>query len=336
MNTSVHCPICDAANPELLYSMDGHFVTGHLINPGNKTALNRCNAKIQDLWKGNEAAYYQCSGCGFEFAYPFVPADAEFYSLIYDSESNYPSEKWEYQISLKNIEQFAKLGVLKPRMLEIGAGNGTFVKMVSKSLISKESLFTTEYSEAGASSIEKYGITCFRSDLLQITEHDLQGKVNLVCLFQVLEHLSALHEFFNHMNELTESGSKMYISVPNIAQRKFFDRFKKHFDLPPVHIGRYNEQSLGTLAGQHGWKIVNHAIQPSSYKERVLKYIYSEYALWQRLFPSEKTSLKLLRLFLRYGIYSWLILVNIRVIIGLQKANLGTAQWFELEKIKNL
>jgi 2-polyprenyl-3-methyl-5-hydroxy-6-metoxy-1,4-benzoquinol methylase len=333
MNEVATCPICCSGNLVELYTTDSLFVIKHLMNAQNKNAQALCKKKIEDLWAGKNATYYSCRECSFEFAHPFVPADAEFYSLVYHSESNYPSEKWEYTVTRESITNYTKHHEIQPRLLEIGAGNGSFLKIISKDLISPKEIFATEFSEAGARSIETLGIKCFHKDFNTISNEDIQGKVNIVCLFQVLEHMTSIHDFFKKMNELTLPLSRIYISVPNIFHRQFFDWYGYHYDLPPIHVGRYNYESLNRLSLQHGWKILRHAIQPTTFKERFLKFIFSQYTQWQKTINTEITKMKLLRLFLRYGIYALLIIVNFRVIIGLRKSELGTAQWFEIEKI---
>lgn len=332
MSKDSNCPVCGSTNIVELYSTDSQFVVKHLITLGTVKEQSQCIKKTEDLWGQNNATFYRCKVCSFEFANPFISADAEFYSLLYNSASNYVSEKWEYSITYGSIINYLKTKTLPPKLLEIGAGNGSFLKTLPKNVIPTHAIFATEYSEAGAKAIKLLGINCFTKNFSELTEQDLQGKVSIVCLFQVLEHLSDLHGFFEKLNLLTTSGSILYISVPNFFHRKFFDRYGYFYDLPPVHVGRFNYTSMAELSGRHGWEILHHAIQPTSYKNRVQKFLYTQFANLQSTFTTEDINPKLLRLFLRYGIYLLLIFMNIKVIVGLRRSHLGIAQWFELKK----
>jgi hypothetical protein len=333
MNNNVICPICGNNNLLELFTTNSLSVINHLLISENKKVVELYGKKIETLWPNKNAAFYSCTDCSFEFASPFTPADAEFYSLIYNSDSNYPVEKWEYTISQESICNYIKYSEIQPRLIEIGAGNGSFLKKIIDIVIPAKEVFATEFSEAGAKSIETFSIKCFRKDFNLISEQDIHGKVNIVCLFQVLEHITAIHEFFKKVNELTLPESRVYISVPNIFHRRFFDRFGLHYDLPPIHVGRYNYKSLSRLAEQYGWRIINHAIQPTTFKERILKFIFSQYSQWLLVFNAEKVKVKLIRVILRYIMIAILSIIYIKVIVGLRKSNLGTAQWFELERI---
>jgi|WetSurMetagenome_2_1015567.scaffolds.fasta_scaffold228792_2 hypothetical protein len=328
------CPVC--GNPKVveLYKTDSRAVVQHLLNTDNFTVIEEYKKKIEKLWGAKNASFYGCRECDFEFAHPFIAADADFYSFVYHSENYYPAEKWEYSVTLRSINRFCKEATDPPRLLELGAGNGSFLRMVTDTMIPANEVFATEFSEAGAKSIGKMGIACFQKDLQQISEKDLLGKINIVCMFQVLEHMTEIHEFFVKISTLTISGSRLYISVPNNFHRSFFDRHGHHYDLPPVHVGRYNHKSLNRLSEFHGWKILQYLLQPSSYKERVRKFIFSAYAKGQLVFNPEKNKVKFIRLFLRYCMLAFLMILHTRIIVGLRNPNLGTAQWFELEKIK--
>jgi SAM-dependent methyltransferase len=208
------------------------------------------------------------------------------------------------------------------------------LRLVLNKGIPSENIVATEFSQAGVKAINLLGIKCFNKDLKSISSEDISGKVNVICLFQVLEHLSDIHNFFLKINEFTNPGARLYISVPNYYQRRFYDTFNLNYDLPPIHVGRYNANSLGVLAMAYGWKILQNRIQPSTYAERVKKFLFSRFDNWQRYWATEKLGIKFLRLFLRYSLYLLITLVYIRLIAGLKRADLGTAQWFELERIK--
>lgn len=331
----IMCPVCKGNNLQQLYITDSNDVIRHISDAEESYDHTVLKKKLESLWDNDTAAFFQCKDCSFEFAHPFVPADADFYSMIYHSASTYPANKWEYDISKKSIQMFVTYHEFKPRLIEIGAGNGSFLKQLIGNLIPSSEIYATEFSENGAKMIEDLGIKCFRKNFDRITETDMKGKVHIVCLFQVLEHLTTIFELFTKLNELTLPGARAYISVPNIHHRKFFDRFGYHFDLPPIHVGRYNHKSMTRLAESSGWRVLQHAVQPTTFKERILKFVYSRYSKWLLVLNVEKIRIKTLRLGFRYAFLAVIMFMNIPIIFGLRKSNLGTAQWFELERIKS-
>jgi hypothetical protein len=117
-----------------------------------------------------------------------------------------------------------------------------------------------------------------------------------------------------------EGGGPEYETVGLIGSNCMID------DLKPIALA--NE-----LCNRYGWRILNHIIQPTFYGGRVKKFLFERFALWQNTFASEKLNIKLLKLFLRYGIYVLFTITHIRIITGLRKQNLGTAQWYALESI---
>ena len=332
-NTLV-CPVCNSRDVRELFETKSLAVIRHLSSLNNRNTKELIRQKIEALWKADHASYFRCRECTFEFAHPFVAADPGFYDLVYHSEIQYPADKWEYLITSGSVQKFIHDFPISPRLLEIGAGNGSFLKLVA-AIIPMGDIFATEYSGSGAKSISQMGITCYQYDLQQISEAHLHGKISIVCMFQVLEHMTNLHELFEKLRILTLPGSRFYISVPNNHHRQFFDRFNRHYDLPPVHVGRYNDLCMVRLAEAHGWKLLQHAIQPTGYKERILKFIFSEYAAGQSVFDPEKVKLRVLRLLLRYGMLTLLVVFHLRIVIGLRDPKLGIAQWFELERANN-
>lgn len=331
IDENIACPSCHGRDIEILFTVESPDVARHLLNADKIASKEICIQKIEKLWGSKRAAFYFCRECTFEFGYPFISGDEDFYSFVYDAANNYPAEKWEYAQTLTSIKELLKDPAVPARLLELGAGSGKFLGML-KTLIPAGDIYATEFSTAGAKSIGSLGIACLQKDIGKITANDMHGKVSIICMFQVLEHLADIHGFFEKLNELTVPRARLYISVPNYLQRRFFDKHGLHYDLPPVHIGRYNRLSLGLLSESHGWKLVRHLIQPSVYKQRILKFLYSAYAREQQVFNPEKIMIKPVRLFLRYGMYAILSLINIKIILGLTNNNLGVAQWFELEK----
>jgi SAM-dependent methyltransferase len=330
-NNTAYCPVCGSDKLRTLYMVDSRLACKYFIH-NDISRIKLLQTKIEKLWSGKASSYLACEICTFEFAWPFISADADIYSLIYYTDTIYPAIKWEYVVSFESIDNYLKTISGPVSLIEIGAGNGSFIKEIQARQPGISPIYATEYSEAGVKAIESLDIQCFRKDFIDLDKYEIPGTINLICLFQVLEHMTSIHEFFKHLNKLTTPGARLYISVPNYLQRRFFDRLGYFYDLPPVHVGRYNPKCLAELSDQYGWHLIEHRIQPTKYRQRVKKFLFAQFARRQGTFATEKLNLKILKLFLRYSIYLLIAAIHIRVILGLRKSNLGTAQWFALEK----
>src|SRR5512145_912326 len=276
MDNRILCPVCGSDRTNKLYTVDSLQVSKWFASE-NSGKLLTIKKKIEELWGRNISTYQECLNCTFEFADPFTPADASLYSLIYHSETNYPAEKWEYTASKESIRQFIETLNQSPVLLEIGAGNGSFLKGLSDLPGQFLHIYATEYSEAGARAIESLGITCFRKDFIKLKPEEVHTGINIVCMFQVLEHMTSIHEFFGHLNKLAAQEARLFISVPNNEQRRFYDRLGYILDLPPVHVGRYNPACLAVLSNQHGWRIIQHKIQQTTYSQRLKKFLFEQF-----------------------------------------------------------
>lgn len=154
--TDIECPICKSNIGKLLYTVNADEAAQHFVLKEVDFERNRALAKhIGFLWKQDTCDVVSCDGCGFIFSKPYVGGDADFYTLAYQR-TGYPKWKWEYQQTLETITNIAsKNGQIDLRLLEIGAGDGAFVKRISPAIVPKENILCLEYSEYGCKQIEE-------------------------------------------------------------------------------------------------------------------------------------------------------------------------------------
>ena len=159
---------------------------------------------IEELWERDVCDFIQCVRCSFVYANPFKAGTEQFYSLAYQTDSSYNDWKWEYQVTYKDLESLIeKDNNQNINLLEIGAGNGAFIKRISPVLIPKEKIICTEFSDYGRNEIIKYGIRCVPVDLKNLGIDQLSEKFDIICIFQVLEHMDGVTEIFESLNRLS-------------------------------------------------------------------------------------------------------------------------------------
>lgn len=253
-----HCPVCHSVDGNLLYSINSYQAAQHFIlKEVDRQRFLRLRLHIEDIWGADSCQVINCSACNYCYAYPYVAGDSEFYALAYDR-SGYPMRKWEYQVTREKIQDISNGQINNLRLLEIGAGNGAFVKMIAPDLLPKSNVLCTEYSDYGISSVREYGIECIPGDIGQISDKNLENRFDIVCMFQVLEHLDELDGLFDKINKITSNNAHIFIAVPNPEMIKFNELNDLLLDMPPNHIGRWNKRSFEIICRRYGWVLADY------------------------------------------------------------------------------
>ena len=79
---------------------------------------------------------------------------------------------------------------------------------------------------------------------LGIAENPLYKRFSFICSFQVLEHVYEVYGFLNSAIALLKNKGKLIIAVPN--NNPYFLKHDKYhtLNLPPHHMGIWDERSL--------------------------------------------------------------------------------------------
>ncbi|MEO5991598.1 MAG: methyltransferase domain-containing protein [Ferruginibacter sp.] len=323
------CPVCDSSDNKLLYVINSEDSVKHLMNKSN-AVFTSLQDHIKTLWRGDESSIFECNNCGLVYASPFISGDAVYYNMAYSDTFIYPKWKWEFEKTKKELQKLTTNNLM---LLEIGAGTGEFVREISGKNIPIKNIHCTEFSYYGLAEIEKLGIKCFSLD---IRDKEFQAKNNhydIICMFQILEHLDNLHDFFGKLNLLANKNALLFIGVPNNIQRNFYDTVGIKQDVSPMHLTRWNYKSMSFIASKFGWSIISHEKEPQGYFENIEQFVRMYYEKKMKI--SEKLELKrnkFIRKFMKLSIFIYIFLRNIRVYPELFSKNIGTVQWFHLKK----
>lgn len=329
------CPVCGGSKAMILKYYTSRDVAKHMKISENDPKFEIITAKVENLWESDSCCFMHCESCTFDFAFPNISGDSNFYNLIYDHDLNYPKWKWDFGISYSIIEEIIEN---KPndsyKLLEIGAGNGNFIKKIASNLIPKDSILATEFSSFGKSEITNLGIHCLSVDIYDLEIQKYNYYFDFVCLFQVLEHISDLNIFFDRITLLTKKGANLLITVPNNTHRIHFMNLGIDEDIPPIHVGRWNKSSFSILAEKYGWIVINHTYQPSNYLGNLLKYIFKKYEGLDYLNFVHGIKNKLFHKIALVLVLLPLLFINLKTIICLFKKDLGISQFVHLKKPK--
>ena len=266
------CPACHSNGASHLHRVGSvqsaqHFARRE-VAPERHEALRD---HIEELWGGDACDVLRCNTCGFGFARPYVAGDARFYDLAYER-TGYPQARWEFG---RTVEALA--GVAPGySLLEVGAGDGAFLRRVVGSLMPPDRALATEFSEYGRRAIESLGVRAVAADVRSL-DGAAPAPFGAVCLFQVLEHLDGLDELMAHLGALSTPDAHLFISVPNDARIEFSERHGGLLDMPPNHVGRWTRSAFQFLAKRHGWRLVGHEVEPEGALAKMRELVVYRY-----------------------------------------------------------
>ena len=328
------CPVCGSQNGTILYSVDSDTAARRFSEGSEKNWTQEARSAIELTWGQQTCDYVRCPQCSFAYADPFIAATPSFYAALYESGAEYAEWKWEFQRTFEALALLKAAGRLPPfALLDIGAGTGRFASRILDRVAGCRGLLCTEYSEYGRNEIAARGMRCVRGGLSDVDMQEYRSAFDVLCLFQVLEHMDDLESVFSRLSHLARDKGHLFIAVPNHAQRAYFDRWGFHEDMPPVHIGRWTRQSLEVVASRHGWRLEEDEIEAESYlsKLRRLAVQYSQSSSAFEALGSVRS--RGVRRTLRAVLVAVFLITSFPAAYGLRSASLGSAYWAHLSKV---
>ncbi|MBN1364259.1 MAG: methyltransferase domain-containing protein [Syntrophaceae bacterium] len=287
-------------------------------------------SSVENLWGTDGCYFVQCAECSLSYASPLISGDSTLYKALYDNSKYYKKWKWEYDITLKKILLLCKQNSFTSyTLLEIGAGNGQFVKKIPNSIILPKNILTTEFSIFGKSEINRLGIECIEAKLINLCSLENKEKFAFICMFQVLEHLDELDQVFNSLSFLLKPKGHIFIAVPNNYHREMFESIGIIEDIPPIHISRWNKKSFTFAAYKYGWEIVDHKIEHKRFIKNYLIYLTHKYKMLNRINDLHN---RFIRIAIKMLLLMILFPLNLKHVMLFNKKEMGIAQWIHLQK----
>ncbi len=194
--------------------------------------------KVDRFFEGLEKInLYECIESGYRFYHPFSAiGDAEFYKDLSINRKNYYSTRWEHLkiiTTLKHTE----------RVLEIGSGFGSFLKLLKSKSIYAEGI---ELNPEALKQCIKDNLVV-HDELIEEFAKQHPNEYDVVCYFQVLEHITEVHSFIENSLIPLKTDGKLIIGVPNNNPYLFVNDKYHTLNLPPHHAGLWNLKSLKAL-----------------------------------------------------------------------------------------
>ncbi len=199
---------------------------------------SRFKIDISDLLSSTDSIkLYKCTKSGYEFYTPFsIVGNSGFYEKLQKLGWYYLPWKWEHQVCYDMVDAGF-------RILEIGCGKGDFLRKVSRQHKDVECI-GLELNQTTATSGDGLKIINSRIEDYSV---DNQAAFDIVCAFQVLEHIPDVNTFLEASIHCLKNNGLLVLSVPNNESFIQYDSFNI-LNMPPHHMGRWKEGSLRMIA----------------------------------------------------------------------------------------
>ena len=193
---------------------------------------------------------YECEESGYQFYYPkSVTGDSKFYEKLQHFDWYYMPWKWEHEVAKKFLKNEMSL-------LEVGCAHGAFIKATSDAFELKN-VVGLELNQTTPNINKKWQIV---NESVQDFQINNAGSFDVVCSFQVLEHIYDVQSFLSAKISCLKNGGKLIISVPN--NESFIKNIDSVLNMPPHHIGLWTPKSLRYLEKIFPIKFIDFYFEP--------------------------------------------------------------------------
>lgn len=176
-----------------------------------------------------------CKMCDLQFFVPPIVGDGPFYAQLQKRDWYYMSDKWEHRVALSQVPRGG-------RVCEIGCGVGAFVGCVNRAGMGRA--IGIETNREAVDNARANGIPV---EFARVEEYEAShgAAMDVVCAFQVLEHVEDPRSFVMAATQLLRPAGLLILSVPNRAS---FIRWHNWVtDLPPHHVTRWSDRAMVNL-----------------------------------------------------------------------------------------
>ncbi|HUS02522.1 MAG TPA: class I SAM-dependent methyltransferase [Chitinophagaceae bacterium] len=219
---------------------------------------------VSNYFTGLDNIYmYECLDTGFRFYYPEnIFGDEAFYAELQKKDFYYNPWIWENKAALNNIKPGSKI-------LEVGCGTGSFLQVMQKKGFDCTGV---ELNQSAVDVCRQKGLNVFKQLLEEhVIEHS--EMYDVVCSFQVLEHVYDVHSFITSSLKCLKPGGKLIMAVPN--NNPWFLKYDKlnTLNMPPHHSGLWNKETFLQLPRFFPVKVIRILIEPI-YDRMPFLYVY--------------------------------------------------------------
>ena len=229
------CPLCRSQFIEVTEPID---VTG-LVKLYNGMLGDSIAQEFSDY---RQITLFHCKDCDLKFFSPAVTGSEEFYEKLQRYSWYYLENKEEYNTAFRFITD-------ADTVLEVGCGNGAFFRKIKP-----KSYVGLELSRKAKRTAEKQGAKIV-NETIEVHAASHEVEYNVVCAFQVLEHVSDVRGFVSASLDCLKPEGLLILSLP--SSDSFVSQATNNLlNVPPHHVTWWSDKSLNYLASSFGLKII--------------------------------------------------------------------------------
>lgn len=230
----IKCPGCFSINNEIIDSVSrDRLIEGY--------ARDSLRVDIAELIPKNISSIdlLECLDCELRWYAPMIVGDAAFYEALQLHDWYYQGEKPEYRFAATLLSDNSS-------MLEVGCGRGAFAGYLKTSVKYRGLEFNDEaiHKAIGAGlAVEKLSI--------ETEAEQRPAYYDVVCHFQVLEHVSDCQSFMKSRVAALKPGGLLLVTVP--SEDSFLSVASSAWlNMPPHHVTRWKDAAMRHLFARLG------------------------------------------------------------------------------------
>lgn len=256
---------------------------------------------------------YRCNETGYRFYYPQgMDGDGAFYETLQQKlgDGYYHDWKFEYQLAFDTVQNGDKV-------LDIGCGVGNFLTRATEKAAEVCGL---ELNKKAAAVCRQKGLAV-QDELIGEHAAKKEGYYDVVCMFQVLEHIYDIKIFLQDAIRALKKGGKLVIGVPN--NEPYFLGYDKYctLNLPPHHMGLWNREVFENLA-----PLFNLSIQQVVYDVKgsikTQAYLHAKYLLNIKSIGGNHTTIEKIKM-LMMGVITFPLAVIKKITTGINGSHIA-------------
>jgi 2-polyprenyl-3-methyl-5-hydroxy-6-metoxy-1,4-benzoquinol methylase len=243
----------------------------------------RAHTAVERFFHQPTIELYTCRNCDLIFYWPQAVGDGKFYDELQCYSGYYLKEKAEF------IEA-AKFITTNETVLEVGCGEGLFTDYIKC-----KSYTGLEFSEDAIKKAKQKGLNVINESLEQHAATHAQA-YDVMCYFQVLEHVPDPGGFIADSLRCLKPGGKLLVAVP--SEDSFIKNVVNFYlNMPPHHASRWTDRALKRVAELFNLEVVElfheplHGVHKKFYTKTILhKKIMNLLGMQQRAVDNRITT----------------------------------------------
>ncbi|MEO6730668.1 MAG: class I SAM-dependent methyltransferase [Ferruginibacter sp.] len=243
------------------YSFNTSFVNSFNVASIRQQYLEEVNVDTERFFEGlAEIDLYKCNDTGYRFYHPDgIWGDGRFYEELQKKNSwYYAKDRWEHRKGIALIHAGEKV-------LEIGCGDGVFLELLKAKGI--QSIEAIELNESAVVKLKEVGYN-IHNETIETFAPKQKEQYDVVCFFQVLEHIYNIKSFLDSALLTLKKGGRMIIAVPHNNPYLLKYDINHTLNLPPHHAGLWNHEAFENLQKFFSMTLTHLSIMPVvEYKE---------------------------------------------------------------------